>query len=657
MISIRPDVLLRAGVPGEGRCDNVAAMLFVLFVLSAADSAVCFQELSRVELDVAQAGPTISPLLFGQNVEVTRRGIWRGLCAEMVANRKFAVSEDGLPKRWAVIEGGGRVALDASVRYAGTPSLRVEVRREGVWCGIRQVQEALAVQENVRYRLRLWLKTEVDRTVTVSFTDVATGQVLWEAAGSVKPGTWQLISQEFTAASTCDNNRLAISSRKAGVFWIGAVSVQRADAFHGMRRDVVELLRQIRPGSLRYPGGCYAEFYRWQDGLLSVDERPPIGPTGLPFLLPEGDDYDTHEIGIDEFLALCCEVGAEPAITVRVCENTADDAAAWVEYCNGTADTIWGQVRARRGHPAPYNVKCWFVGNELYFFGRGGLSDAAAAARQTQLFAAAMKEVDPGILLVGCTRCGGGDWNSQLVAPSGRLLDLFSMHDYLLDHFQGDLAGIACAPTQVLRPLLQSMQASLRRDLPAGRTCRIAFDEWNTRWGLAGSVGMGIYTAGVLNLLCREAAPLGIERAYYFMAINEGAIQVTPFEARLDTAGKVFNLYKVHHGSSVLQTRNLPADSDLDLCASAASEGQRVYVTLVNRSVTSEQPVELQLRGFTGAGEAAVKLLVPQALDAAARDFHEREEPLCVTNGGRVVVNVPPCAIARVRVGAVGPVE
>ena len=210
---------------------------------------------------------------------------------------------------------------------------------------------------------------------------------------------------------------------------------------------------------------------------------------------------------------------------MRLSENTADDAAAWVEYCNGAPDTKWGEVCAERGQSAPYAVKCWLVGNELYFFGRGGLSNAEAAARQTQLFASAMKQADPSIQLIGCTCANGEDWNKQMIVQAGELLDLFSVHDYLLDHFQGDLAGIAQAPTQVLRPLLQTTHASLQRDLPAGRRCGIVFDEWNTRWGLSGSVGMGIYAAGVLNLFCREAAPLGIDRSVLLHGDQRSAIQ------------------------------------------------------------------------------------------------------------------------------------
>ena len=75
-------------------------------------------EKCRVELDAQNPGPVISPLLFGHNLEHTRRAIWQGISAEMVANRKFAAVENGLPGRWRGIDGGGRVSVDDAIAYA-----------------------------------------------------------------------------------------------------------------------------------------------------------------------------------------------------------------------------------------------------------------------------------------------------------------------------------------------------------------------------------------------------------------------------------------------------------------------------------------------------------------------------------------------------------
>jgi alpha-L-arabinofuranosidase len=599
------------------------------------------QEITTVEIDCQQRGSSISPLLFGHNLEVTRRDIWQGLGAEMVANRKFAARQNGQPKRWTVTGTAAKLGLDAQVTYNGWPSAKLEIS-PGSGGGLWQREESLDFSKGRRYAFRCWLKSRERRTVRTRVSDGDGRATLFQAEKVLKPGDWQLWRGNFSAATTGQNARLEISSSTAGTFWVGAASVQPADNFHGMRRDVIARLKQIKPGALRFPGGCYAEFYRWQDGLLPVDQRPPIGPTGLDFLLRDSDEVDAQELGIDEFIALCREVGCEAALTVRLSETSAEDGAAWVEYCNGSADTKWGRVRAERGHREPYRVKTWLLGNELYFFGRGGMKDAGNCARQTKAFAEAIRKVDPSVKLVGCTY--KPEWNRPLLAQAGNLLDYASFHDYLLDSLKpSGLEAMAKAPTLHLRPLLKNFHEALRRP--------IVFDEWNTRWGNAGSVGMGLYAAGVLNLLAREAEPLGVEQAYFFQPITEGAIRVTPREASMDAAGEVFNLLKVHQGNCRLKTPALPAEADLDLCASLTPDQQRAYFSIINRSLAHAQAVELTLRNFSGTAKATVKFLIPRALDASAREFREVSQDLRVGAGQKINLQIPPSAIACVRFG------
>lgn len=609
------------------------------------------QEITRVQIDTELTSGTISPLLFGHNLEITRRGVWQGLSAEMVANRKFAASENGLPKRWSIMCGNGQVMIDDKVAYAGKESVRIEVKEEGKPCGITQTQETFAFQKDTKYVLRLWLKTNKDRTVRMRLSNTEENQVIFEKSWPVKPEAWQLVSEEFTAPATSEKNCLEISSWEFGMFWIGAVSLQPANAFHGMRRDVITLLKQIKPGILRYPGGCYAEFYKWQEGLLPVDQRPPIGPLELDFVLPNTDHFDSHEIGIDEFMALCREVGCEPAITTRLCEKTPEDAAAWVEYCNGTSETKWGKIRSQRGQTAPYNVKYWFVGNELYYFGRGGLKESNVCACQTSLFASAMKKTDPSIQLIGCTQMKNIEWNNSLLGQAGEILDLFSVHDYLQDYFKGDLSGIAKAPTRIIRPILLNAKENLLKENFNKQRKGLVFDEWNIMWGQKGSVGMGLYAAGMLNLFCRESKQLGLKIACFFMPVNEGAIQVTPQRASLDTAGEIFKLFKVHQGNLLLKTPEVLPATDLDLCASTTPEGKSIYITIVNQS-SNDRTVELQLHNFAGqTNSAAVNFLIPNKLAVDEKGFRKLDEVLEMASNKILSLKIPPCAIARVRFG------
>ncbi len=623
-------------------------------VLGATVVAACGQagagEAVHVDIDVARAGAPVSSMLFGQNIEITRRGVWRGLGAEMVANRKFAAAADGVPARWTAFGEGTQVRVDTEHAFAGRQSARVEAPTGG---GIAQCQEALAFERGARYAVRLHVRSDAERTIEVSLSDASGRDVLFRRSWPLRGGSeWQALTATFRAPATHEGCRMEIRSTSGGSFHVGAVSVQPADAFNGMRRDVVALLKALKPGMLRYPGGCYAEFYHWRDGLLPVDQRPPVGPTGLPFLLPDQDDYDAYEIGIDEFIALCRAVGAQPSITVRLSENTPDDAAAWVEYCNGGPETKWGKVRADRGHKRPYGVKTWFVGNELWAFGRGGLTDPAAAARETGLFAEAMKRVDPAIKLVGCTLSTPGEWNHRLIPEIAGKVDLYSAHDYLLDHFKGGLEDIARAPSAVLRAWLERARDDFRATAPTGSRTPIIFDEWNTMWGRSGSIEMGLYVGGVLNLLCREGAALDVEPASYFMPSSEGGIKGGPYSAARDPPGQVFALFAGHQGNRLIPTPATEPDDDLDVCASAGPDGRGVFVTIVNRNCRTARTAEIAVLGGS-AQEVSAEHLTPRTVALGEPEFVGTKCALTAVAGGSVTVEVPAAGIAAVRI-AVG---
>lgn len=608
--------------------------------------------MTSLTIDARTTDTVISPLLFGHNFEVTRRAVWSGIGAEMVANRKFAATENGLPKRWSVPQHCGCAVLDDRVAFVGSHSIRLG--EDGIG-GLGQRQESLAFSKDIEYVFRFQMRSVADRTIRIAIVGSNGDQPVLRTEMNLEPGDWQTLEGRFSSPITAENACLEVTSNSLGVFWIGAASLQRADAFHGMRRDVIDLLKRIKPGCLRYPGGCYAEFYRWKDGLLPVDKRPSIGPVPLDFLLPNSDNYDTHEIGIDEFMALCREVGCQPAITARLCETTPDDAAAWVEHCNSGPESTWGGQRARRGHHEPYNVKYWFVGNELYSFGRGLASGAGGCASQSRLFAEAMKAADPSIRLVVCTNFAPfldtPKWNDALLPACRGVADCCSFHDYVLGHVQlktnEDMGNVARAPTENILGLLQSARSAINEIVGKDKSTGITFDEWNTYWGRTGSVAMGLYVGGFLNMLCRESGDLGIEMANFFQPITEGAIAVTPLSAELDTAGLVFELFAPHQGNTLLNLGTQPVDGDIDACASIDADGSRVCVTMVNRSVNVDHVVELDLKNAGKLIKSSVTFLVARdvTIEQAILDTHA--EALEVT-GGHTITRVPRYSIARV---------
>ena len=604
-------------------------------------SAAVAQETTRVEIDAQATGPVISPLLFGHNLEHTRRAIWQGISAQMLADRKFAAVDQGRPKRWRALDGGGRVTVDDAVAYAGPHSVRVEIGKDTAG-GIGQQQAWLAFRKGARYDFRVWVKSEGKRALWLRIADAEKTKAVFQKQTVIKPGGWQLWQGSFAATTTQTNACFEIGSKTEGVFWIGAVSLMPADNFHGLRRDVVDLLKSLKPGCLRWPGGCFAEYYVWADGLRPVDQRPPLGPAQWGGLLPDTDGYDNHEIGIDEFIALCREVNGQPLITIRYGQGSPEEAAAWVEYCNGGLETRWGKVRAARGHARPYSVKYWYVGNEISGISLVTNKDPKVCAVVSCRFAEAMKKADSSVELIGC----GAPGYRELLAEAGDLVGMVQIGWYFPVEYKGNMADIVRAPLLDALPQLKAFRQDIDRTAPGGKRRGIAYYEWNVMWGRPGDVLGGVFAAEMLNLFCREAEPLGLVLAGYFQPVTEGAIKVEPLNSALEADGQVFALYAAHQGNRLLKMPALVAEAELDLCASLMPDGRRVIVTVVNRNTASERTLELSLRNFAGPATAVAQLLVPRTLDVKGR-FAQRDEQLTVLGGNRVALKLPPCAVAR----------
>ncbi len=216
---------------------------------------------------------------------------------------------------------------------------------------------------------------------------------------------------------------------EGGVFDEGSpLSLTEPGARNGLRRDVIEACRELGVPIVRWPGGNFTSSYHWQDGIGPRDSRP------RRLDLNWGDE-ESNRFGTDEFLAWCSEVGAEPYL-VHSCRDV-EEAVRWVEYTNYAGDTEQTRRRADNGHPDPYHVRHWGVGNEVYGpwqMGNRSPEEHAAAAREHARF---MRLVDPSLQLiaVGAPRLHGARWNQErwtqaLLEQAGNLFDYVSLHLY-----------------------------------------------------------------------------------------------------------------------------------------------------------------------------------------------------------------------------------
>ncbi len=336
--------------------------------------------------------------------------------------------------------------------------------------------------------------------------------------------------------------------------------------------------------------------------MLPVDQRSPLASNMEMETLPHTRGFDCHEIGIDEFIELCHVIGAEPFLTINPAWEDPDLAAAWVEYCNSSSETKWGGLRADRGHPQPYNVKYWSLGNELGYGHMEGPNTPGVYAKQIRPYAEAMRTVDPSIELVSSGiwvnfhHWSAEPWFTDCLADLGDVLTHISHHHYTgINSRLGESVGsennelfqnIVTTPTQIIQKELEQLRDKVNTYAPTGRKIGISFDEWNVwyAWYRIPGVIEGIHNASMLNMLCREADRLGVTISCFFEPVNEGAILVEPEKSFLSAGGKVFPLFKAHIGNALIDLGPQDGLADVDATASLDEKTGKLVVTLVNRS-------------------------------------------------------------------------
>jgi alpha-L-arabinofuranosidase len=248
---------------------------------------------------------------------------------------------------------------------------------------------------------------------------------------------------------------------------------------HGLRRAVVDGIADLKPPLIRWPGGCTGTSYHWMDGIGPVEQRPR--------------QIDLHfgwearyEFGTDEFVDFCRRIGTEPHLNFAMGTGTLEEAAAWVEYCNGTTNTTYANLRRQYGHEQPHNVKYWQLGNEMYGPWEIGHSTPAAYAVEAREWAKTVRRVDRDINIIAVG--GGSDertlapWAWEVVPEVAPYVDYISFHTYWAEKGTGDpwhevLSGPYKAEAMIdtLSAIIQLAQRTDRR----ARQLGIAITEWN----------------------------------------------------------------------------------------------------------------------------------------------------------------------------------
>ena len=380
-------------------------------------------------IDVRQAAEPVSKYVFGMFIEHIGKTMYGPLWAEMLDDRKFyfpitAQKEEaetpragGPPgrmplRKWHPVGPGAAVKMDKDQPFVGDQSPLIQLDATTPH-GIQQ--SGLALVKGKSYVGHVWLRGTPGAKVTVALVwDNSQRQTV---ALPPLSSAYRKFPFRFTAKADASDASLEIAATGTGNFHIGAVSLMPADNIDGFRPDTIALLKQIKSGFWRF-GGNYTSNYSWYDAVGDRDKRP--------------SDWDfawgqmqTNDLGPDEFAEFCKLIGVEPYISVNAGLGDAHSAAQEVEYMNGAVTTPMGALRARNGHPAPYRVRFWNIGNEPWGSWQIGRTDLKYFMIKHNDFAKAMRKVDPSIVLIA----------------SGEMLEDGQVPGPLRSKYVGNLAG------------------------------------------------------------------------------------------------------------------------------------------------------------------------------------------------------------------------
>ncbi len=410
-----------------------------------------------------------------------------------------------------------------------------------------------------------------------------------------------------------------------------------ADEF-GFRTDVGEAIKDLNPPVLRWPGGNFVSNYHWTDGVGPVEQRPVR--MELAWHLTE-----SNLIGTDEFLQWCARSGYEPYLCVNMGSGTFEEAQAWVEYCNSPVGTYWADLRAQNGHPEPYGVKLWALGNEMYGDYQVGQLTADEYVAKARAFAKVMKRTDGSLRLISCGRNGHSEWDRTVLEGLADLVEFHSIHiytgspNYWVNVF---------APHQADRAL-RSMRALIddityRKGLD--HEIKVAYDEWNVwyrytegvfepsdqppleeRYDLSDALAVATYlnifvrharTVGMANLaqMVNVIAPIFTRDNAMFLQTIYHPIQLISRhtqEVALDVwvDGPTHQLVEAAedmHWLWPLPVADLSPFPMLDVAATRDEAGTEVVLSVVNRDPKNAIEAELEVlsAAIAGAGRAYV---------------------------------------------------
>lgn len=412
------------------------------------------QNTHQMVIQTNKVGAEIQPTMYGLFFEDINYGADGGLYAELIKNRSFEFPQNLMG--WDTF-GNVRVMDDGPFErnphyvrlgYSGHDAKYTGIENEGYF--------GIGLKKDADYRFSVWARGEKQK-ISVELIDNDTmneNQVLVSGELEIDGKEWKQYEIVLKSPITIDKAHLRIFLDSKGELDLEHISLFPVDTWkgrkNGLRKDLVEALRDIHPGVFRFPGGCIVEGtdldtrYNWKNSVGPVENRP-LNENRWHYTFPYRffpDYFQSYGMGFYEFFLLSEDIGAEPLPVLSVglaCQYQNDDMDAHVkvdeldsyvqdaidliEFANGDVNTTWGKLRAEMGHPEPFNLKFIGIGNEQW---------GTEFTERLEVFVKAIRKAHPEIYIIGSSGPQSEGEQFEFLWPEMKRLkvDLVDEHFY-----------------------------------------------------------------------------------------------------------------------------------------------------------------------------------------------------------------------------------
>lgn len=362
-----------------------------------------FAQQNNLKVDLSKSVAKVQPTMYGIFFEDINFAADGGLYAEMVKNRSFEFTVNPLmgwlqpnSNRHSLNSNSGIATIIKYAENSGNHNYcRVTVNNDKGYQLINEGFRGMGIKKDATYNFYVSAlnKSGAIKNMVLQFIDKS-GNVLGETRVATTSPKWKDYSAQITATKTEAKAQLKITFDGTGTIDLDMISLFPQDTWkgrkNGLRKDIVQLLYDLHPGFLRFPGGCIVEGrtlarrYQWKKTVGDIKDRELLvnrWNTEFQYKLAP-DYYQSFGLGFFEYFQLSEDLGAEPLpilscgmacqynsgelVPMEELDPYVQDALDLIEFANGSIDTPWGKVRNDMGHPKPFNLKYIGVGNEQW---------------------------------------------------------------------------------------------------------------------------------------------------------------------------------------------------------------------------------------------------------------------------------------------------